>query len=101
MKHALSEQVKLCPTIHASLEQFEPGDLPFRLTAHTCPSLTTQSKSEDPQRLLQSERALGMGKVEERKPLSEDFAPTSHFGTKEAADFHTQMKRSFATGKVV
>ena len=33
MKHAQSEQVKLCPPIHASLEQFEPRDLPFRLTA--------------------------------------------------------------------
>ncbi len=39
MKHALSEQVKLCPTIHASLEQFEPGDLPFRLTAGLEPGL--------------------------------------------------------------
>jgi hypothetical protein len=32
MEHAPSEQVKLCPTIHASLEQFETCDLPFRLT---------------------------------------------------------------------
>jgi hypothetical protein len=33
MKHTQAEQVKLGPTMHASLEQFEPSDLPFRLTA--------------------------------------------------------------------
>jgi hypothetical protein len=60
----------------------------MKVFAHPCSSLTTQSKSEDPQRLLQSERALGMGKGEERKPLGEDFAPTSRLGTNEAADFY-------------
>ncbi len=73
----------------------------MQVFAQACSSLATQSKTEYAQRLLQSKRALGMGKGEERKPLSEDFTPTGHFGTKEAADFHTQMKRSFATGKIV
>ena len=73
----------------------------MELFAHACSGLAVQSKSEYAQRLVQSKRALGMGKSEERKLLGEDFARTSRFRTKEAADFHTQMKRSFATGKVV
>jgi hypothetical protein len=40
-------------------------------------------------------------KENQEKPLGEDFAPTGRFGTKEAADFHTQMKSSLAAGKVV
>jgi hypothetical protein len=73
----------------------------MKLFAHTCASLTAQSKSEHTQRPLQSERPLGVGKGEERKPLGEDFVPTSRFGTKEAAGFYTQMKRSFAAVKIV
>nr|WP_236038359.1 hypothetical protein [Ktedonobacter robiniae] len=33
MEDAKSEQVKLCPTIHASFEQLESCDLPLSLTA--------------------------------------------------------------------
>jgi len=73
----------------------------MELFAHACAGLAAQSKSEYAQRLVQSKRALGMGKGEQREPLGEDFASASRFGTKEAADFHKQMKRSFATEKVV
>ena len=42
MEHAKSEEIKFCPAIHASFEQFEPSDLPFSLT--TTPGQCQTSK---------------------------------------------------------
>jgi hypothetical protein len=73
----------------------------MKLFADACASLPPESKSEHPQRLLEPDRPLGMGKRQQRKSLRKDFASTGLFWTKEATDFHKQMNGSVAAGKVV